>query len=123
MHEHKTVKEVPENAKENIQEQFYKDIERLKNAIKWENSLYDDIGKCRKQIKNIAALVNELRKQSKASTVFSTVFNDPDMNEVIANIELSYRHLEDASMRLGKTLQALDGGISVYDRTDTVGVE
>lgn len=36
--------------------------------------------------------------------------------EVMANIMLAYRHLEDASMRLGKVIQALDGGISVYDK-------
>lgn len=38
-------------------------------------------------------------------------------NEINANIELTYRHLEDASMRLGKAIQAIDGGISVYDKT------
>lgn len=39
-----------------------------------------------------------------------------DKGEVIANIMLSYRHLEDAAMRLGKALQALDGGVSCYNR-------
>jgi hypothetical protein len=37
--------------------------------------------------------------------------------EALANATLAYRHLEDASMRLGKAIQALDGGISVYDKT------
>lgn len=37
--------------------------------------------------------------------------------EVIANVTLAYRHLEDASMRLGKAIQAIDGGVSVYDKT------
>lgn len=41
--------------------------------------------------------------------------------EMIANLVLSYRHLEDASMRLGKAIQAHDGGVSVYDRATTVG--
>jgi len=41
--------------------------------------------------------------------------------EAIANVMLAYRHLEDASMRLGKVLQALDGGVSVYDKRTTVG--
>ena len=36
--------------------------------------------------------------------------------EIKANIMLSYRHLEDARMRLGKAMQAKDGGISVYDK-------
>lgn len=39
-----------------------------------------------------------------------------DYGEAIANIMLAYRHMEDARMRIGKTIQALDGGISVYDR-------
>jgi hypothetical protein len=41
--------------------------------------------------------------------------------EAIANAMLAYRHLEDASMRLGKVIQALDGGVSVYDKRTTVG--
>lgn len=41
--------------------------------------------------------------------------------EAIANVMLAYRHLEDASMRLGKVIQALDGGVSVYDARTTVG--
>lgn len=34
--------------------------------------------------------------------------------EAMANVMLSFRHLEDARMRLGKAIQALDGGKSVY---------
>ena len=36
--------------------------------------------------------------------------------EMKANIMLCYRHLEDARMRLGKAIQAYDGGISVYPK-------
>jgi hypothetical protein len=39
-----------------------------------------------------------------------------DRNEMLANITLAYRHLEDARMRLGKVIQAYDGGVSVYDK-------
>jgi len=35
--------------------------------------------------------------------------------EMAANVDLAYRHLEDARMRIGKVLQARDGGVSVYD--------
>ena len=35
--------------------------------------------------------------------------------EMKANIMLSFRHLEDARMRLGKAVQAIEGK-SVYDR-------
>lgn len=40
----------------------------------------------------------------------------PDYEEMHANITLAYRHLEDAAMRLGKAIQAFDGGTSVYDQ-------
>ncbi len=36
--------------------------------------------------------------------------------EMKANIMLAFRHLEDARMRIGKTLQALGGGKSIYDK-------
>ena len=39
-----------------------------------------------------------------------------DHQEMIDNIVLAFRHLEDARMRLGKILQAHDGGTSCYDR-------
>lgn len=39
-----------------------------------------------------------------------------DFGEMKANIMLAYRHLEDARMRLGKAIQAYDGGVSVYDK-------
>ena len=41
-------------------------------------------------------------------------------SEAMANITLAYRHLEDASMRLGKVIQALNGGVSVYDKSTAV---
>ena len=39
-----------------------------------------------------------------------------DCGEMVANLELTYRHLEDARMRLGKAVQAYDGGKSCYPR-------
>ena len=39
-----------------------------------------------------------------------------DDSEMIANLMLAYRHLEDATMRIGKAVQAFDGGKSVYPR-------
>lgn len=44
-----------------------------------------------------------------------------DKGEMIANLILTYRHLEDASMRLGKVIQAYDGGVSVYDKNTVMG--
>lgn len=41
----------------------------------------------------------------------------PDQHsEMSANIMLAYRHLEDARMRLGKVIQAYEGGVSVFDK-------
>lgn len=37
-------------------------------------------------------------------------------SEMNANIMLTYRHLEDARMRVGKILQAADDGISILDK-------
>jgi hypothetical protein len=34
---------------------------------------------------------------------------DADPNEIIENVKLAYRHLEDARMRIGKALQAYQG--------------
>lgn len=57
----------------------------------------------RREIKVIADRLNSLRYQE-------------GPGEALANATLAYRHLEDASMRLGKAIQVLDGGISVYDK-------
>lgn len=39
--------------------------------------------------------------------------------EVVANITLAIRHLEDAAMRFGKAIQAADGGKSPLGGPDT----
>lgn len=36
------------------------------------------------------------------------------------NISLAFRSLEDARMRLGKVMQAYQGGISIFDREKTI---
>lgn len=45
-----------------------------------------------------------------------------DKGEMIANVTLAYRHLEDAAMRLGKAIQAYEGGQSIYDSNDAARV-
>ena len=65
----------------------------------------------RKAIEEIKKYVHGMKRHSDL----------PDMNEelrgeAIANITLAYRHLEDARMRLGKAVQAIDGGTSVYPK-------
>ena len=59
----------------------------------------------------------DIVKRLKASSVFKgeeTYRGQHD--EMIANIMLAYRHLEDARMRVGKILQAAGDGISILDK-------
>jgi hypothetical protein len=82
----------------------------------------DAINEVRANIKTIAGDLWEIwRTGVLASDVGEKPVTAGDLNEAIANVMLAYRHLEDASMRLGKVIQALDGGVSVYDRRTTVG--
>lgn len=81
--------------------------------------LYRMCNEGRLSIKVTAETINQLRRD--ASVLARGTGGMPIDNEVPANITLAYRCLEDASMRLGKALQALDGGVSVYDRKTTVG--
>ena len=60
----------------------------------------------RERVKAVASAVGAVR----AAPLWS------GCGEATANVVLAYRHLEDAAMRLGKAIQALDGGTSVYDR-------
>jgi hypothetical protein len=45
-----------------------------------------------------------------------------DVAEMRANVMLAYRHVEDAIMRLGKAIQAYDGGKSVYEEKDNARI-
>jgi hypothetical protein len=67
----------------------------------------------RKQIKELAAQVKEMHEHHQ---FLMYEVPKPDFDEMHANITLAYRHLEDAAMRLGKAIQAFDGGVSVYDK-------
>jgi hypothetical protein len=67
-------------------------------------------------------LANERRVQIKETAAAVLAIKAEVTNgEAVANLMLAYRHLEDASMRLGKVIQAINGGVSVYDRRTTVG--
>lgn len=61
----------------------------------------------RAKIKKIAQEVNEFKEELLKSGV---------AGEAVANNVISYRCLEDASMRLGKVKQHLNGGVSAYDQ-------
>lgn len=66
----------------------------------------------RNAIQNIDKEILELKKHD----IFKKLPKEADQGEMLANIMLTYRHLEDAIMRIGKIFQALDGGKSVYNR-------
>lgn len=44
-----------------------------------------------------------------------------DKGEMIANVMLALRHLEDAAMRFGKAIQASEGGVSPLGGPNTPG--
>lgn len=67
----------------------------------------------RKEILSISGSVKILREHPLFG--FKKDFSG-DEAEMKANIMLAYRHLEDARMRLGKVVQAQDGGKSVYNK-------
>lgn len=69
----------------------------------------------RDRLKVLARQVQGLKAHSSCSAA-GKVMPGGDRGEMIANIMLAYRHLEDAAMRLGKAVQAFDGGTSVYPR-------
>jgi hypothetical protein len=65
---------------------------------------------CRGSIKMMGITVKDLMEDPHFKA------DNPTNSEMKANIMLAYRHLEDARMRLGKVIQAYDGGVSCYDK-------
>jgi len=61
-------------------------------------------------------LANNVRALLRHSDVEQINLLPATHSEIRENIMLSYRHLEDARMRLGKAIQAFEGGPSCYDR-------
>jgi hypothetical protein len=70
----------------------------------------------RTQIKDIGTYVLNLKSSIGAS--LTPLGSVQDTGEMIANVTLAYRHLEDAAMRMGKAIQAYEGGKSIYDSND-----
>ena len=68
---------------------------------------------------DIRAMLEDLKagtQNLKKHALLKSISNPEQMSEIIANIQLAYRHLEDARMRIGKVIQAYDGGTSIYSR-------
>jgi len=81
-----------------------------------EMTLIEFIGALRSEIKRIGKSAQALIIKAKS---FEPETSDTDKGEIIANTTLAYRHLEDCAMRLGKAIQAYEGGKSIYDNNDT----
>ncbi|HTJ62110.1 MAG TPA: hypothetical protein VL333_13045 [Candidatus Saccharimonadales bacterium] len=77
--------------------------------------LYKDVNAIRRALKDIGRDLDQMRRDPMLRQ--ATLFDQ----DVGANITIAFRDLESASMRLGKALQAIDGGVSVYDKETTVG--
>jgi hypothetical protein len=75
--------------------------------IDFKEACYD----LRERILPLEARIKQIEENLKL--VYNT---GADQEEMLANARLAYRHLEDARMRLGKAVQAFDGGTSVYPR-------
>lgn len=73
----------------------------------------------RKEIKQTADKVHALLSHSEFDTIEEEYPGQG--SEMKANIILTYRHLEDARMRVGKILQAADDGVSILDKLPSVG--
>jgi len=67
------------------------------------------IEQCHQQRESIETVKGEV-------SAIMTGYEGPTGTEAMANVLLAFRHLEDARMRLGKAIQALDGGTSCYPR-------
>ena len=77
-------------------------------------SLHKDIEALRAEIDKTGKAVRKLMHHEGFSGGINP--HGCDFGESKANIMLGFRHLEDARMRLGKAIQAIDGGVSCYDK-------
>ena len=66
--------------------------------------------------KEIEILKDRVKAQMTHPVFKSEAAVGEDRGEMKANIMLAYRHLEDTRMRLGKVVQAYDGGKSAYPK-------
>lgn len=70
----------------------------------------------REKLKAIGEEVRQLHDDEEFDKAQGTALGEPNHGEMRANITLTYRHIEDARMRIGKVVQAYDGGASCYPR-------
>lgn len=85
------------------------EVAKLPSSKSGLRSVVDDL---RADTGNLAKKVEALKE----SGMVQGIAEVKHRSEALANVMLAYRHLEDARMRLGKVLQAADGGVSILDR-------
>ena len=74
------------------------------------STLNEEMDRIRIELKKVGAEILAEKKNERP------IQANEDRGEVMANLILAYREVENASMRLGKVKQALNGGESVYDK-------
>lgn len=79
-----------------------------------QDAIAETVFTLRDEIREISATLGQFFGGLKSEAV--TLNPEADKGEMIANAMLAYRHLEDATMRLGKVLQAKNGGVSILTR-------
>lgn len=62
----------------------------------------------------LSALELQGRKLKEIIATDTSLPEKADRPEMLANIQLAIRHIEDARMRYGKAIQAMEGGESIY---------
>lgn len=73
-------------------------------------------GTCNDLRTELGLIANRVKALMNDSTFDNEQKYSGQFGEMKANIMLTYRHLEDARMRVGKILQAADDGVSILDK-------
>lgn len=83
-----------------------------------EDTVLSDTERVRAELKEVGKSVLALKRRHITDP---SLTNDKELDsEAMANTIIAFRHVEDAAMRLGKVLQALNGGVSQYDNSGVV---
>lgn len=78
------------------------------------NSIFAARGNIKSNVEYIKGLIKEMKNLSQSDVEPSN--KEADFSEMIASATLAMRHLEDAAMRLGKVMQAKNGGQSILSK-------
>lgn len=77
--------------------------------------LIEEIYQCREVLQEIGQRIRDVRLRDDFFPLEDSA-ESGNMMDMADNVELSYRHVEDAKMRLGKVMQAFNGGKSINPR-------